>query len=62
MGYIILWNPYSSDSHIHTNTRGFIETFYDREEAIEEAKRCKDNADYREFLLYSEDIYKDGRG
>jgi hypothetical protein len=51
MSYIIIWNPNSSDSHIHTNTRGFIESFEEAEEAIEEAKKCKDNTDYRDFCL-----------
>lgn len=58
MGYIIIWNPTSSDSHIHTNDRGFIEHFNEREDAITEAKECRDREHYRDFILYEEDIFK----
>ncbi len=57
MAYIIVWNHDSSDSHIHTNSHGFIEHFHDRDDAIEQARECQDREHYRTFILYEEDIF-----
>lgn len=54
MSYIIIWNPNCRDIHVHMNARGFIETFDNPDDAIEEAKECQDNEQFRDFCLYSE--------
>lgn len=58
MGYIIVWNHNSRDSHIHTDSHGFIEIFEDREGAVKEGEACQDSEHYRDFILFEEDILK----
>lgn len=58
MSYIIIWNVGTREHFIHTDSKGFIEDFADRKDAIKEANACIDGDQYRSFELFEEDIFK----
>ncbi len=54
MSYIIIWNSSNRDSHIHTNSHGFIEHFANQDDAVKEAIEYLDGEYLRDFVIYKE--------
>ncbi len=52
MTYIIIWNQNNIDNCIHQEIGGFIGCFESKEEARQEAEKCVDGGDFREFEIY----------
>ncbi len=54
MAYIIVWNPNSRDPFIHFNSHYFKEEFSTYEGALEEADKCLDNDQFRNYAIFEE--------
>jgi len=52
MEYIILLNPGTRAAELVTDMRGFVESFYLYDEALELAEKYKESGDCRDYEIY----------
>jgi hypothetical protein len=49
--YIVIWNFNSRDSHISVDSRGFIEQYSTKEDAIADSEEAQDHFQYRNYKV-----------